>query len=191
MGIDAGLPAALSSGSFAFAGLAEDASGGLSAWGAGEDGQLGDGSGDESAAPVGVTGFSGPVAHYEDSASYSYAADGLLASEDAGGLDRSLAWSDATGGPLLAQFGTTDLLYGPGGRAVEELDGGTAPVWVLSDEQGSVRALASASGAVEASYDYGPTGRLAAVGGGSAAAFANPLGYDGACLDLSTGLVSM
>ncbi len=160
---------------------------GVADWGNNSTGQLGNGTTTNAATEVMPTTLVAPRAIA--AATYTYNGAGLLTQEVANGTTEHLVWgSNLTGQPLLLQYGSNDLIYGPGGTPVEELDGGTTPLYYLTDGQGSIRAQTDQTGTIQDTYTYSPTGALQEVTGQLTDIGDNPLGYTGGYSDLYTGL---
>lgn len=185
-------PTAMASGSFGFTPVAEAPDGELQAWGGNYDGELGNGTTTNAATPIEVATLTPAFAGNAYAASYTYNGDGLLTTATDNGYTQKLTWGAAAfaGQPLLLQYGSGDIIYGPGGAPVEDLENGTTPTYYLTDGQGSVRALTNQAGTITTTYTYSTTGQLTAIAGsGALAALAyNPLGYTGAYQDVLTGL---
>jgi RHS repeat-associated protein len=85
---------------------------------------------------------------------------------------------------MLLSDGTDDYPYGPGGTPVEQASIGSGDQeYLVSDGQGSTRALLGPSGTVDATFTYDAYGNLTASSG----ATTTPLLYDGQDLDQTTG----
>jgi hypothetical protein len=67
-------------------------------------------------------------------------------------------WDVAGGQPLLLQDRLASYVYGPGGQILDQIAGST-PTYYHTDQLRSVRAGASQSGAVVATYIYDAYGR--------------------------------
>jgi RHS repeat-associated protein len=84
--------------------------------------------------------------------------------------------------PQVITAGSTSYVYGPGGQPVEEISG-TAPTYLLQDQQGSTRLLTNSLGAVTGTYSYGSYGTaISHTGTGTTA-----LQYDGQYTDAESG----
>ena len=90
---------------------------------------------------------------------YTYDGDGLRASKKVGAAAvKKMTWDVVTGSvPALLSDGSTYLIYGPGGAAVEQISG-TTPTYVQHDQLGSTVLLTNASGASTGTYSYDPYG---------------------------------
>ncbi|MGH9305472.1 MAG: RHS repeat-associated core domain-containing protein, partial [Acidimicrobiales bacterium] len=80
--------------------------------------------------------------------------------------------------------GTTDYVYGPNGLPLEQIDSSGRVFYYLHDQLGSTRALTDSSGAVVATYTYGPYGQLASSSG----SVTNPFRFAGQYQDGESGL---
>ncbi len=119
---------------------------------------------------------------YGTAASYAYNGDGLLMSETAGGIATDFAWDQSGSVPLVIAAGSMYYVYGPGGRAIEQVTGST-PGYLLADQSGSTRLITNSAGAVTGTYTYGPYGTVTGHTGAATA-----LGYDGQYTDAESGL---
>ena len=118
-------------------------------------------------------------------ASYSYNGDGLRTSTTSGTTSTPFTW-DLTGGlPLLLADGTTNLIYGPHGQLIEQLDNTSTPTptYIQHDQQGSTRVLTNQTATIIGTYTYDPYGRTTNHTGSS-----SPLRYTGQYQDTETGL---
>jgi RHS repeat-associated protein len=105
---------------------------------------------------------------YGSTATYAYNADGMRMSSTVSGATTQFTW-DASGSlPLLLEAGTVDYVYGPGGRAVAQIDvsvPGGAALYYHQDQLGSTRSLTDPSGNVVASFSYDAYGNLTGTTG--------------------------
>ena len=117
-------------------------------------------------------------------ASYTYNGDGLRTTKVAAGTTTGYTWDLAAGLPLLLADGTTNLIYGPHGQLIEQLDNTSTPVatYVQHDQQGSTRVLTNQTAAIIGTYTYDPYGRTTAHTGS-----ASSLRYTGQYQDNETG----
>ncbi|HEY7961635.1 MAG TPA: RHS repeat-associated core domain-containing protein, partial [Solirubrobacteraceae bacterium] len=116
---------------------------------------------------------------------YTYDGDGLRASQLKQTLTNHLAWSESGRIPTILGDEQNSYIYGPGGIAIEQVPAKGNPLYLHQDQQGSIRALTSATGAVEATMTYDAYGNPA----GTTGAATTPLGYDGEYTNAATGLV--
>ena len=134
-------------------------------------------------------GVPGPFARY------AYDGDGLRASTVVGatgapgaGATTRFAYDRSGGLPQIIGFGAagsaTKVAYGPDGLPFEQIDAAGKVRYLLGDQQGSIRAVLSASGGTVASYRYDPFGARTAVTGSLAD---TPFGYAGQYTDAETG----
>jgi RHS repeat-associated protein len=114
--------------------------------------------------------------------SYAYNGDGLRTSKTVSGVTTNEVWNEAEDLPEPLEAGSTNYVYGPGGQPIEQITGGVA-TFMQSDQQGSVRLLTDASGAVIGRYDYDPWGNVTEHTG----AGATDLQFDGQLTDAETG----
>jgi len=106
---------------------------------------------------------------------YTYDGRGLRNSATtSGGTSASFTWDLAQATPQLLGNGTDWYVYGPAGLPIEQV-GATATLWLLTDQQGSVRAVTNASGAVVERIAYNAYGAVTSRTGPTATS----LGYDG------------
>ena len=117
---------------------------------------------------------------------YAYNGDGLRMSRKVSRTTTPFTWASPgqSGVPLLLVDGSTDYVYGPNGRPLEQIHGSTV-LYYLHDKLGSTRALTNGAGAVVDTYTYTPYGTLAASTGTAT----NPLGFAGAYSDPESGLL--
>jgi RHS repeat-associated protein len=105
---------------------------------------------------------------YGSTATYAYNADGMRMSSTVSGATTQFTW-DASGSlPLLLEAGTVDYVYGPGGRAVAQIDvsvPGGAALYYHQDQLGSTRSLTDPSSNVVASFSYDAYGNLTGTTG--------------------------
>lgn len=113
---------------------------------------------------------------------YAYDGSGLRASKTVGGVTTDEVWSAADALPELLQSGTTSYVYGPGGRPIEQISGGSA-TFIQSDQQGSTRLLTDESGNVAGRYAYDPWGTVMSHTGSAS----SELQFDGQQTDAETG----
>jgi RHS repeat-associated protein len=116
------------------------------------------------------------------SISYTYNGDGLRTSKTVNGTTTAAVWNQSEGMPELLEAGSTSYVYGPDGEPIEQITGGAA-TFMQSDQQGSVRLLTDAAGAVVGRYDYDPWGKVTRHTGSAA----SDLQFDGQLTDAETG----
>jgi RHS repeat-associated protein len=114
--------------------------------------------------------------------SYAYNGDGLRTSKTVNGITTAETWNQAEALPELLETGPTSYLYGPEGQPIEQITGGVA-TFLQSDQQGSIRLLTGAGGAVVGRYDYDPWGNVAKHTGSAS----SDLQFDGQLTDVETG----
>lgn len=114
--------------------------------------------------------------------SYAYDGDGQRTSKTVNGATTAEVWGQAEALPELLQAGATSYVYGPSGRPIEQITGGAA-TFLQSDQQGSIRLLTDAGGAVVGRYDYDPWGNVTKHTGSAA----SDLQFDGQLTDGETG----
>jgi RHS repeat-associated protein len=78
----------------------------------------------------------------------------------------------------------TSYVYGPAGQPVEQITGST-PVFLIADQQGSIRLLVNAAGQEVGAISYDPYGNVTGRTGPATTA----LGYDGQYTDPATGYI--
>jgi RHS repeat-associated protein len=120
---------------------------------------------------------------YGTTASYAYDGDGLRMSKTIGTVTTAFSWDQSGSTPKLIEAGSTDYVYGPGGLPIEQISGGT-PTYLQTDQQGSVRLLTDATGAVTGTYTYGPYG----ITTGHTGTASTALRFDGQYTDAESGL---
>lgn len=131
-----------------------------------------------------LTGYQrGPV-----TARYDYDGAGLRASKTVGAARTDYTWDLAGSAPRLLAAGSTSYIYGPDGQPVEQVTGSKA-TYLIADQQGNTRLLASPAGAVTGGYSYSPYGTVSyscmSKGAGHCAATA--LRYGGQYTDSESG----
>jgi RHS repeat-associated protein len=120
---------------------------------------------------------------------YCYNGDGLRMAKVTVGscadptTAEDFTWDLSGALPTVLVDGPTDYVTGPGGLPLEQVSG-TTVLWYHHDQLGSTRAITNSSGAVVASYTYGPYG-ITAVSTGSVT---NPFQFAGQYLDSESGL---
>lgn len=98
---------------------------------------------------------------FSNSGAIGYDVDSLRIASTAGSATTNYTWdTSTTGTPLLLRDGTTNFIYGPGGRPLEQISG-TTTNFFHQDQYGSTRALTDSGGTVVATYTYDPYGNLA------------------------------
>ncbi|HEU5004348.1 MAG TPA: RHS repeat-associated core domain-containing protein, partial [Actinomycetota bacterium] len=162
--------------------LAVKSDGTVWAWGSNTNGQLGNNSTTNSLVPIRSNMASVKLASTQ--ATYAYNGDGLRMSKTVGGTVSQETWDVAEGLPLLLVDGSTDYVYGPGGRPLEQLSS-SGTLFYHQDQLGSTRALTNASGVMVATYTFDSYGHLTA----STGSVSNPFGLAGQYTDAETGLV--
>jgi len=73
---------------------------------------------------------------YGSTATYAYNGDGLRMSKTVSGTTSQFLWDVASAVPLLLKEGATAYVFGPGGLALEQINGSTA-LWLHHDQLGS------------------------------------------------------
>lgn len=117
----------------------------------------------------------------------AYDGNGLMQSFTQNGTLHTLTWDVSGSQPLLLQESSTDYVYGPDGRPVEQIQGSSAYFFHL-DQQNSMRLLTNASGgAVVDSYTYNPYGKIVADSGSQTVR----LTWDGEFYESATNLYTM
>lgn len=147
-----------------------------------------------------LTNFSGPPLSaanssgaLTESATYTYNGDGLrvakqisVSGSTGAGVTYPFTWDLAAAVPLALTDGTNSYIYGAGDQPIEQISSVTGTVsWLLTDRQGSVRALTNTVGAVTATINYSPYGQTISTTG----TVNTPLGYDGQYTDPESGLI--
>jgi RHS repeat-associated protein len=117
-----------------------------------------------------------------DNISYAYNGDGLRVSKTVDGATSEFVWNQSEGTPELLQDGSTDYIYGPEGKPIEQITGET-PIYLHQDQQGSTRLLTDAGGSVVGRYDYDAWGAVTSHTGSAT----TNLQYDGQYTDAETG----
>jgi len=113
---------------------------------------------------------------------YAYNGDGLRTSKTVAGVTTGDVWNQAEVLPELLEAGSTSYVYGPEGRPIEQITGGVA-TFMQSDQQGSIRLLTDAGGAVVGRYDYDPWGNVTKHTGSAT----TDLQFDAQVTDAETG----
>ena len=119
---------------------------------------------------------------YGTAATYAYNGDGLRMSKTVSGTTTQFSWDQS--GDLLAD-GANSYIYGPGGVAIEQVDGSGNVTYLHQDQLGSTRLLTNSSGGVVATYTYDAYGSTMAKTGTAS----TPLGYAGQYTDPESGLI--
>lgn len=119
----------------------------------------------------------------------TYNGDGLRVASTAGPIgspqQNSYIWDMTSGVPRLLEDSTNIYVYSGTNTPVEQINVSTgAPTYLITDNQGSVRATANAVGAVTGTISYDPWGDPRTRGGLSAT---TPFGFTGSYID-TTGL---
>ena len=119
---------------------------------------------------------------------FTYGATGLPVGKTTNtGATSTLVWDTAAANPELLADGPADLLYGPTGRAVEQVDTATTtPTYLVADQLGSTRVLTNQAGTVVGTYSFGPYGGVTSHTGTAT----SPIGYAGGVETATTGLVN-
>lgn len=115
---------------------------------------------------------------------YGYDGDGLRMEKTVGGKTTRFAWDESGDLPLLLQAGSTSYIYGPSGRPLEQITGGT-PTYLLGDQQDSTRLLTDNSGTTVGRYSYDAWGNRTSHAGSAT----TDLQYDGQYTDSESGLI--
>jgi RHS repeat-associated protein len=118
---------------------------------------------------------------------YTYSGEELLASESVSGVTSYFAWDVEEPLPVILSDGTNNYVYGPDGRAVEQIGSEGKVYYLHHDEQGSTRLITTSTGAVEGGATYTPYGSDEETSGKAS----SPLGYDGQYTSSDTGLIYM
>jgi len=119
---------------------------------------------------------------YGTAATYTYDGDGLRASKTVGASTKAFTWDESGQLPLLLADGGDFYVYGENGTPVEKISG-TTVTYLHQDQQGSIRLLTDASGAVTGTYTYDPFGQTTGHTGSATSA----LQYDGQYTDAESG----
>jgi RHS repeat-associated protein len=117
--------------------------------------------------------------------SYSYNGDGLRASRTQNGVTSYLTWDTSGETPTLLSEGATSYVYGPDEQPIEQINSEGKVLYYHTDDNGSVRALTSSTGKVEATFSYGAYGTPVTATGTAS----TPLEYAGQYTEPETGLV--
>ena len=119
---------------------------------------------------------------------FTYGATGLPAGKTTNaGATTTLVWDTAAASPELLTDGATDFVYGPTGRAVEQVDTTTtAPTYLVQDQLGSTRLLTDQAGTVVGTYGFDAYGNVTSHTGTAT----SPIGYAGGFETATTGLVN-
>jgi len=120
---------------------------------------------------------------YGSTATYAYNGDGLRMRKTVGGSTSQFLWDVASAVPLLVKDASTAYVYGPGGLALEQLNGSTV-LWMHHGQVGSTRLVSDRGGTTQASYTYDAYGYLTATTG----TISNPLRFAGQYQDGESGL---
>ena len=118
------------------------------------------------------------------SGAYTYDGTGLRASKTSGGTTTAFTWGDLNGTNLLLTDGTTNYLYGPGNKPIEQSTPGSTCYYVTDQNHNTV-ALTNTTGAIAGTYTYNTYGQTTAHTGGAS----TPLQYGGGYTDNETGLL--
>jgi len=113
---------------------------------------------------------------------YAYNGDGLRVSKTVERATTEFIWNQAEATPELVQDGSTYYIYGPEGKAIEQINGETS-IYLHQDQQNSTRLLTDASGNVVGRYDYDAWGNVRSHTGSAT----TNLQYDGQYTDAETG----
>ena len=119
---------------------------------------------------------------------FTYGATGLPAGKTTNaGATTTLVWDTAAATPELLTDGADDLIYGPTGRAVEQVNTTTtAPTYLVQDQLGSTRLLTDQAGTVVGTYGFDAYGNVTSHTGTAT----SPIGYAGGFETATTGLVN-
>jgi RHS repeat-associated protein len=114
---------------------------------------------------------------------YTYDGTNLRQTQSIDGTKANFTWDTAESTPIPMSDETNSYIYGPGNLPIEQI-GGTTPLYLHHDQQGSTRMLTNSAGEVAGQVAYGPFGNVKeATGAGTA------LEYDGQLQDRETGFV--
>jgi RHS repeat-associated protein len=116
------------------------------------------------------------------STTYTYNGDGLRTSKSVNGATENFQWDIAAGLPLLIGDNATQIIYGPDGLPIEQVNGSSA-LFFHHDQLGSTRVLTDVSGLVQATYAYDAYGNTVVASGTANAT----LRYAGRYQDAETG----
>lgn len=151
-------------------------------WGNNQYGQLGNGNTSNASTPIQVSSLSSIQSQIN--ASYTYNGDGLRMSKTVNGSTEQFSWDLAEGIPLMLQDGSTQVVDGPGGMPIEQIDASGTVTYLYQDQLGSTRVLADSAGNVVGTYSYDAFGTTTSHTGTAS----TPLQFAGQYLDNETGL---
>jgi RHS repeat-associated protein len=158
--------------------LAAQANGSVWAWGLNANGQLGNNSTTQSNVPVQTSNLPAGL-----NATYRYDGNGLRQSKTVAGGTTNYTWDTSTANSLLLRENTTNYIYGPDARPIEQIATGNVASFYHYDQIGSTRALTNTSGVVQATYTYDSYGNQTASTGTAT----TPFGWAGEYKDAETG----
>lgn len=161
--------------------LAATAAGSLWVWGDNSYGQLGNGNTTTQKTPIQLATPS--AIRPGDQPSFTYNGDGLRMTKSSAGATLNYAW-DLSGPPQVLTDGSTNYIYGPGGRPVEQIDSSGSASYLLQDQLGSTRMITDPAGNVAGTYNYDAYGNT----NGHTGSASTPLRYEGQYEDVETGL---
>jgi RHS repeat-associated protein len=124
----------------------------------------------------------GQLTAYGTTATYAYDGDGLRISKTVNGATTAFAWDQSGSLPALITAGADAWIDGPRNQPVEQVNHGTV-TYLLADQQGSIRLLASAAGKITGTYTYNPYGTVTSQTGPAS----TPIQYNGQYTDAETG----
>jgi RHS repeat-associated protein len=113
---------------------------------------------------------------------YTYNGDGLRLRKSSGGVNTNYTWDLTAGNAQLLSDGTSNFIYGPDGRLVEQVTGST-PQYLHQDQVGSTRLITDSAGNAAGTYTFDAYGNEQAHTGTAASA----LRFAGEYTDSETG----
>ena len=116
---------------------------------------------------------------------YAYNGAGLRVSKTVNGTVSQFTYDTTMATPAILEDGTYAFIYGPNGQPFEQVSTSGTVNYFVTDQLGSTRALTNSSGAVVATYSYGPQGIVASETGTAS----SPIGFAGAYTDAETGFL--
>jgi RHS repeat-associated protein len=119
------------------------------------------------------------------SATYAYNGDGLRVSKTVAGVTTKFGYDTGEGLPLVLTDGTANYVYGPAGEPIEQITD-TTPVYLHTDQAGSVRLLTANDGSTAGTAQYTAYGARTTTG-----TTTSPLGFAGQYTDAESGLLDL